>query len=88
MKRVILAIWIVLVLFCSSSAFAKTENLLSNGGFESINSSDMPEKWYVTSYRTQEGYSRFGVNAEKSHSGKYSAVIENASANDARLPAR
>ena len=85
MKRIVLAIWIAFVFLCSNSAFAKTENLLSNSGFESVNSSNMPDKWYVTSYRTQEGYSRLGVTSEKAHSGQYSAVIENASSNDARF---
>ena len=85
MKRVFLAGWIAFILFFSTAAFAKTENLLLNSGFEYVTASGMPEKWYVTSYRSQEGYSRLGITSEKAHSGQYSAVIENASSNDARF---
>ena len=61
------------------------ENLLANGGFESVDTAGQPEGWYQTAYRSQAGYSRMGVSTQQVHSGQYSAVIENASSNDARL---
>lgn len=59
-------------------------SLLVNGGFETLNASGEPEGWYASTYHSQEGYSKLAVTSEKAHSGLYSAVIENASANDAR----
>ena len=66
------------------TAAAEEANLLANGGFETVDASGNPEGWYPVAYRTQEGYSRIAVTSEKAHSGQYSAVVENASANDAR----
>lgn len=60
------------------------ENLLSNGGFEALTASGEPEGWYATAYRSQPGYSRLKVSDARAHSGSYSAMIENASVNDAR----
>lgn len=60
------------------------ENLLSNGGFETLTASGEPENWYATAYRSQPGYSRLKVSDANAHSGSYSAMIENASVNDAR----
>ena len=66
------------------TAAAEEANLIANGGFETLDASGNPEGWYPTAYRTQEGYSRIAITSEKAHSGQYSAVVENASANDAR----
>ncbi len=84
MKRAIAFVCIVFLLLFSSAVIAEENNLLSNGGFEKISSSGGPADWYLSAYRTQAGYSRIAVTEEKAHSGRYSAVIENASANDAR----
>ncbi len=62
-----------------------TVNLLQNGGFEQVSASGNPDGWYTTQYRTQAGYSRLAATDEKARSGRYSAVIENANENDARL---
>ena len=73
----VLAVWPVGLAFAG-------ENLLSNGGFETLTASGEPEDWYVTAYRSQPGYSRLKVSDAYAHSGTYSAMIENASVNDAR----
>ena len=86
MKRAIAifcAALLVIISFLTGAAAEK--NLLPNGGFESIASSGMPEDWYATAYRSQAGYSRMTVTDEAFHSGSFSALVENASANDARF---
>ena len=86
MKRAITALCMVLVLLFGGMMHVMAEpvNLLENGGFEQLNAQGEPTQWYPQAYRSQEGYSRIAVTNEKSHSGQYSAVIENASQNDAR----
>jgi len=86
MKRAIAVFCAVLLAVCLVfSASAESDNLLKNGGFEIVSDSGIPESWYPTAYRSQVGYSRMAVSNEKAYSGRYSAVIENASNNDARF---
>lgn len=84
MKRICAFFCLALTLMMCVTAAAGEANLLANGGFETVDASGNPEGWYPVAYRTQEGYSRIAVTSEKAHSGQYSAVVENASANDAR----
>ncbi|HPS80934.1 MAG TPA: hypothetical protein PLP25_03615, partial [Candidatus Limiplasma sp.] len=72
-----LSLWLV-------AACAENSNLLNNGGFEQVSVSGEPDGWYTSAYRTQEGYTRFEITDEKAHTGRYSAKITNANANDAR----
>jgi len=83
MKRAILVVCVAFLLLFSASAYA--DNLIPNGSFEKVSSSGMPEEWYATAYRSQEGYSRMAASTAKAYSGQYSAVVENASSNDARF---
>ena len=83
MKRA-LAVCLVILLFWCIPALAAESNLLLNGSFEK-NDSVLPEEWYATAYRSQPGYSKMVVTQNRAHSGKFSAMIENASANDARF---
>ena len=84
MKRICAFFCLALTLLVCLTAAAEETNLIANGGFETLDASGDPMDWYPTAYRTQEGYSRIAVTSEKAHSGQYSAVVENASANDAR----
>lgn len=84
MKRICAFFCLALTLMMCVTAAVGEANLLVNGGFETLDASGNPVDWYPTAYRTQEGYSRIAVTSEKAHSGQYSAVVENASANDAR----
>ena len=84
MKRICAFFCLALTLLMCLTAAAEEANLIANGGFETLDASGNPEGWYPTAYRTQEGYSRIAITSEKAHSGQYSAVVENASANDAR----
>ncbi len=68
-----------------SAALAAGDNLVENGGFETVAADGLPQGWYTSAYRTQEGFSRFTVTDEKAHSGRYSARVENANPNDARF---
>ncbi|MBO5501978.1 MAG: carbohydrate binding domain-containing protein, partial [Clostridia bacterium] len=61
------------------------ENLLKNGGFEQLNSKGDAEGWYENAYHDEVGYSQLSIASEKAHSGQYSALVENASSNDARF---
>lgn len=70
-----------LLLPCVASA---EDELLTNGGFETLLGDGAPADWYEKAYRTQIGYSRISVTDEKAHSGTHSASVENASLNDAR----
>lgn len=86
MKRAIAVFCAVLLaVYLAFSASAESDNLLKNGGFEIVSDSGIPESWYPTAYRNQVGYSRMAVSNEKAYSGRYSAVVENASNNDARF---
>ena len=85
MKRICAFFCLALTLLMCLTAAAEEANLIANGGFETLDASGNPKGWYPTAYRTQEGYSRIAITSEKAHSGQYSAVVENASANDARL---
>lgn len=76
---------ILFACFLFPSVCAATANLLPNGSFEILNSSNQPEDWYATAYRSQAGYSRMVVTDETAYSGQYCAMVENASSNDARF---
>ncbi|HIS42341.1 MAG TPA: glycosyltransferase family 39 protein [Candidatus Limiplasma pullicola] len=84
MKRICAFFCLALTLLVCLTAAAEETNLIANGGFETLDASGDPVDWYPVAYRTLEGYSRIAVTSEKAHSGQYSAVVENASANDAR----
>ena len=85
MKRICAVVCLVVALLICLGAAAEEANLLMNGGFELLDDSGDPVDWYTNAYRTQEGYSRIVVTSERAHSGQYSALVENASANDARF---
>ena len=85
MKRAIAVLGIALMLAFALCSCAESENLLANGGFEIITSSGTPADWYATAYRSQAGYSRITVTDEQAYAGRYSAMVENASSNDARF---
>ena len=85
MKRAILAVFLVFLLLVTGFSYAENQNLIPNGGFENLTSSGLPDDWYTNAYRSQPGYSRMSVTAEKAYNGQYSVVVENASANDARF---
>jgi len=86
MKKILSGLLIILTLLSLFAGFAAAEgtNLVTNGGFETVNASGEPNGWYTSAYRTQEGYTRFEITNEKAHSGTYSAKITNANSNDAR----
>ncbi len=73
-----------LAVLLAGGAQAEGENLLSNGGFETVSAAGEPAGWYTAAYRTQEGFTLFSITSEKAHSGTYSAKITNANVNDAR----
>lgn len=68
----------------SNAAYADG-NLLKNGGFEILDSNGEPEDWYENAYYDEVGCSLLSITTEKIHSGQYAALVENASANDARF---
>lgn len=87
MKRALAVFCVVFLLvgmLCSVS-LADDVNLIANGGFEELTDSGLPAEWYATAYRNQTGYSRMAATEEAAHTGRYSAVVENASSNDARF---
>ena len=66
MKRLLslaFAIVVIVVLLCCGS-LAEGENLLANGGFETLDDTGAPVGWYTSAYRTQEGYTRFSVSSD------------------------
>lgn len=64
-----------------AAAKAEGTNFLQNGGFENIDSSGMPSHWRIDSW--QNG-SFIGKSSLKTHSGKFSVMVESNSPNDAR----
>lgn len=60
------------------------ENLLENGGFETLDGREMPSGWYEDAYIRQEGYTLWSVS-EDAHTGQYSAEVQNFGENDARF---
>ncbi len=87
MKRLLwLALTVlVAVLLTCFGALAEGDNLLANGGFETLDNAGSPEGWYTSAYRMQEGYTRFSISSDVKHSGQYSAKVDNANTNDARF---
>lgn len=87
MKWLLRALTALLAIMLSTGAalaLAEETNLLTNGGFETRSATGEAEGWYTSAYRTQEGYTRFEITADKAHTGQYSAKITNANENDAR----
>lgn len=86
-----LSVLLIAVFLCVSTVFVipdtavADENLLKNGGFELLNSNGDAEGWYENAYYDEVGYSQLSITSEKAHSGQYSALVENASSNDARF---
>ncbi|MEA4999156.1 MAG: phospholipid carrier-dependent glycosyltransferase [Candidatus Limiplasma sp.] len=87
MKKRLLILGVLLLLLSQTLAIAlaEPENILPNGGFEALSANGGAEGWYTSAYRTQEGYTRFDITADRAHSGTYSARITNANTNDARF---
>ena len=83
MKRTLALLLFLLAVLFPLLGMAE-ENLLTNGGFEQLDELGDPEGWYTNTYRNEAGYSRLRITDEKAHSGSYSALIQNASPNDAR----
>ncbi len=84
--RAFLCLLALLCLLLPAAACAQdVGNLLTNGGFELVNAEGNPVSWYPTAYRNQAGYSRMTVTDQRARSGAYSAMVENASLNDARF---
>ncbi len=76
----------VLMLVLVSSGLAEgSQNLVPNGGFETLTGEGKPADWFASAYRAQQGYSRIVATDEKAHTGSYSALVENANENDARF---
>ncbi len=75
---------VLLALLSLIGAACAEDELISNGGFETLSEGE-PDGWYTKAYRNQAGYSRISVTDEKAHGGVYSAMVENASLNDARF---
>ena len=84
MKR-LLALVLIVLLSAVPFGASLAENFLPNGGFEQIEENGRPTGWYETAYRDQAGYSRICASQDQAHSGRYSVLVENASANDARM---
>ena len=83
MKKTLALLFFLLLVLAPVLGMAE-DNLLSNGGFERLDELGDPEGWYTNTYRNEAGYSRLQITDEKAHSGSYSALIQNASLNDAR----
>lgn len=84
--RVALALLLICCAFVSLPAPASADgNLLKNGGFEALDKNGDAEGWYENAYYDEVGYSQLSITSERAHSGSYSALVENASGNDARF---
>ena len=83
MKKTLALLFFLLLVLAPVLGMAE-DNLLSNGGFERLDELGDPEGWYTNTYRNEAGYSRLQITDEKAHNGSYSALIQNASLNDAR----
>ena len=91
-RRWFSALSLLLVLLLSIAFVAGTPhtayadgNLLKNGGFESLSSKGEADDWFENAYYNEVGCSQLSITSEKARSGQYSALVENASANDARF---
>lgn len=88
MKKTRALFCVLLILCCMMPTLGlaqATSNLITNGSFELLDADNQPIDWSISAYRTQVGYSRLVITDEKAHSGSYSALIENATLNDARF---
>ena len=71
------------ILLFTAAGTAEEENLLYNGDFEILNDDGLPEGWFTDAYRSDPGYSVFGITDGKS--GGNAAAIRNVAQNDARF---
>ncbi|MBE5793578.1 MAG: phospholipid carrier-dependent glycosyltransferase [Clostridiales bacterium] len=81
----ILAVSLCVGILVHPIAAMADDNLLKNGGFEKVNSKGEADGWFENAYHDEVGYSQLSITTEKAHSGQYSALVENASSNDARF---
>lgn len=82
-------LWItLLLLLLVFPAMAEdADNLLVNGGFETLNGQGLPSGWYTDAYVQQEGYTLWSVS-DDARTGEHSAVVQNFGDNDARFAQR
>ena len=81
--------WItLLLLLLALPAMAEdSDNLLVNGGFETLNGQGLPSGWATDAYVRQEGFTLWSVS-DDARTGEHSAVIQNFGDNDARFAQR
>ena len=78
---------LILSMACFLSC-ARSENLLSNPGFEELDRDGMPAGWFTDAYNQEEGYTLFTVSEEDATEGERAACIRNFGENDARFSQR
>lgn len=81
--RLLALVWAMLLVLMPWSV-AEEQNLLTNPGFEEIDSDGLPAGWYTEAYVTQAGYTTYAVS-DDAYEGEHSAVVNNLGANDARF---
>ena len=84
-KSITIIVCVALLLLSFSGYAAESVELLNNGGFEKFTLTGKPTDWAPNMYRRDDGISRVIVTDEKARTGKYSALVENGGANDARF---
>lgn len=68
--------------FVTKICLAKDENLIVNGGFETVDSQNRSLEWGMDYWKTG---SELVITDRKVHSGKYAACLQSAEVNDVRL---
>lgn len=74
--------WLILSSFLTRTCLAENENLLVNGGFETVDSQNRSLEWGMDYWKTG---SELVITDRKVHSGKYAACLQSAEENDVRL---
>jgi len=74
---------LLLMLFALPVQADEQQNLLVNGGFDSLDADGLPSGWYIDAYYTREGITLYQTVAD-GRTGT-AAVVENLGENDARF---
>lgn len=87
MKKIVLCLMTLLMVFLPLLTLAEEGNLVSNGSFEELTGNGMPQNWSVKAYRSQPGYGIQRVTDDRAHTGQRSVMLENIGNNDSRFTA-
>lgn len=83
-KRTLMGILALMLVFIGLADAEEAVNLLKNPGFEALDDRGLPVDWKRDAYDDREGITLFSIS-NQAYSGAHAAVVENLGMNDARF---